>query len=211
MASPAARRRRALLGLGAVGAVFGFATAWSAERRDVVAGAELATALQTTPATAVGGGPADPGELVVSGVEGRVASASLLRRAREGEIAGVILMGRSIASTAQVRRLTGSLQAAARDGGQLPLLVMVDQEGGTVKRFASARPSRSARAMAGLGVAGVRAEGRGTGQDLLARGVNVDLAPVADVPTSASNFLGTRTFGTTPSAVARNACAFAAG
>ncbi len=210
MASYAARQRRALLGIGVVGAALGFGAAWNAERRDAVAAAQLATTpASTSPAGA--GGAADAGELVISGVNGRTASASLLRRAREGEIAGVILMGRSIASTTQVRQLTGSLQAAAKAGGQLPLLIMVDQEGGTVKRFASARPTRSARAMAGLGVAGVRTQGLGTGRDLLARGVNVDLAPVADVPTTASNFLGTRTFGTTASTVARNACAFAGG
>ena len=215
MASYAERRRRALLGIGAVGAAIGFGVAWNGELRDAVAAGEPATTpvatspgLTTPPSLE---GHADAGELVISGVSGTTASASLLQRARDGEIAGVILMGRSIVSTAQVRKLTSSLQAAAKDGDQLPLLIMVDQEGGTVKRFATARPSRSARSMAGLGVAGVQAQGLGTGKDLLSRGVNVDLAPVADVPTSASNFLGTRTFGSTPSAVARNACAFAGG
>lgn len=207
MASYAARRRRALLGLGAAGAAMGFGAAWAAESRDAVA-------QQTTPPTAAPpatGVAADPGELIISGVRGRTASASLLRRAREGEIAGVILMGHSIATKSQVRRLTSALQDAAKAGGQPPLLVMTDQEGGTVRRVASARPGRSARSLASLGVDGVRRQGLGSGQDLLGYGINVNLAPVADVPTNAANFLGTRTFGTTPSAVARNACAFAGG
>ena len=208
MASPAERRRRALAGLGVMGAALGFAAAWSSERRDALASPEpVATPAQaTTPA-----GPADAGELVISGVSGTTASASLLRRARDGQIAGVILMGRSITSRAQVTRLTGSLQDAARAGGQPPLLITVDQEGGTVKRLRWANPTRPARGLAALGEAGVRAQGKATGRDLRAAGINVDLAPVADVPTTSSNFLGTRTFGTTPEAVARNACAFARG
>lgn len=196
-----------LLGMGAVGASIGFGAAWASNGRD-------AAAQETTPASTpapVVERPADPGELVISGVTGRTASPSLLRRARTGQIAGVILMGRSISTKAQVRKLTGSLQAAAMEGDQPPLLIMVDQEGGTVRRLTSARPARSARSLAGLGVAGVRAQGTGSGRDLLGYGINVNLAPVADVPTSASNFLSTRTFGTTPSAVARNACAFAEG
>lgn len=203
----AERRRRALLSIGAVSAFVGLAYAWSTDRIDI--GPAWADAVDdTTPSTTP---HADAGQLVISGVNGTTASRSLLRRARVGEIAGVILMGRSTRSAAQVRSLTSELQAAARAGGQPPLLVMVDQEGGTVRRLQFARPDRSARAMAGLGASGVRAQGRGTGEDLQAVGINVDLAPVADVPTTATSFLGTRSFGSTASAVARNACAFADG
>ncbi len=211
MASYAARRRRALAAIGVAGASIGFGAAWAAESRD--AAAQTATT-PTLPAATTPGTPvvaADPGELVISGVRGQAASTSLLRRAREGEIAGVILMGRSISTKAQVAKLTGALQRAAKAGGHPPLLIMVDQEGGTVRRLTSARPTRSARSLASLGVAGVRRQGLGSGKDLLGYGINVNLAPVADVPTSAANFLGTRTFGTTASAVARNACAFAGG
>lgn len=204
MASVAERRRRALAGLGAAGALLGFGAAWTVESRDVIA--------QTTPVVEpVPVRHADAGELVISGVDGTKASRSLLRRARVGEIAGVILMGRSTRSAAQIKTLTSELQAAAREGGHPPLLVMTDQEGGTVRRLMFARPDRSARAMAGLGTAGVRAQGNGAGEDLRAVGINVDLAPVVDVPTSAASFLGTRAFGSTASAVSRNACAFAEG
>lgn len=205
MASHAARRRRALAGLGAFGALLGFGAAWAADGSDVVADTTPPVA-QATPVV-----HADPGELVISGVDGTKPTRSLLRRAEVGQIAGVILMGRSTRSAAQVTALTAELQAAAARGGQPPLLVMTDQEGGTVRRLAFARPSLSARAMAGLGMDGVRTQGHGTGDDLRKVGINVDLAPVADVPSGARSFLGTRAFGTTPSAVARNACAFAEG
>lgn len=212
MATYAARRRRALAGIAGTSALLGLTFAWSSESFDVGAAwgdpAPTTTtgATSTTPAAVV-----DAGQLVIAGVDGTTPSRSLLRRAQVGQIAGVILMGRSTRSAAQITALTAALQAAARKGGQPPLLVMTDQEGGTVRRLRFARPDRSARAMAGLGVGGVRAQGRSTGDDLRAVGINVDLAPVADVPTSARSFLGTRSFGSTPTAVARNACAFADG
>jgi beta-N-acetylhexosaminidase len=55
------------------------------------------------------------------------------------------------------------------------------------------------------------AEGAATGRALAAMGVNVDLAPVADVPATARSFLGTRAFARTPDQGARAACAFADG
>lgn len=156
-------------------------------------------------------GVADLGELVISGVDGTKASGALKRRVRRGDVAGVILMGENIRSVAQVRALTRSLRSAARAGGQLEPLVLVDQEGGTVKRFATAAPDRSARQMGRMSAASVERIGARTARDLSARGVNVDLAPVADVVTRRGNFLGSRAFGTDAARVAVSACAFADG
>ncbi|MGB1584119.1 MAG: glycoside hydrolase family 3 N-terminal domain-containing protein, partial [Solirubrobacterales bacterium] len=111
----------------------------------------------------------------------------------------------------QIRSLTRSLTKAAKAGGQLTPIVMVDQEGGSVKRFASAAPKRSARSMSRLSESAIQRIGRSTARDLRARGVDVDLAPVADVKTKRRNFLGTRAFGGDPGGVASDACAFAAG
>jgi beta-N-acetylhexosaminidase len=155
--------------------------------------------------------PSTIGDLIVSGIDGTSASARLLAEVREGAVGGVILMGANIASIAQVRTLTASLQAAAAAGHRPPLLVMVDQEGGTVRRFGSAHPARSARSLAALPVAAVWSAGRAAGEDLLSRGVNVDLAPVVDVAHSERNFLGTRAFAGDPGTVARYGCAFAHG
>ena len=88
---------------------------------------------------------------------------------------------------------------------------MTDQEGGDVKRFLSAPPASSAAAMGAAGAATALQQGRLTGSALVRRGVNVDLAPVADVPMVAHSFLGTRAFGTTPQRVAQTSCQFAAG
>lgn len=154
---------------------------------------------------------ADLGELVISGIKGTRASSALKRRIRRGDVAGVIVMGDNVKSVGQMRSLTRSLRAAARAGGQLPPLVMVDQEGGTVKRFASAAPKRSARSMSSLDLLAIEKIGEATSRDLRDRGVNIDLAPVADVVTQRGNFLGTRAFRGSAAQVADRSCAFANG
>ena len=104
------------------------------------------------------------------------------------------------------------LQRAAAAGGEPPLIVAIDQEGGPVKRFVEAPPVRSPY---DLGRSGRRAdavlEGRATGTFLRRLGVNVDLAPVLDVPASPDSVISFRAFGTTPEAVAQLGLGFAAG
>ncbi|MGB2710418.1 MAG: glycoside hydrolase family 3 N-terminal domain-containing protein, partial [Conexibacter sp.] len=90
------------------------------------------------------------GQRVVTSLPGTTVSDALARRIRRGEVAGVILFSRNIASRAQLRGLTERLQAERRHGPvvlrERPLLVMIDQEGGLVKRLSGA-PSRSPAAL----------------------------------------------------------------
>ena len=106
------------------------------------------------------------------------------------------------------------MQQAARAGGNPPLLIATDQEGGQVKRFSSGPPYLSPPQMASDGtVNGAYREGQLTGSYLKARGVNWDLAPVADVPTSSNAFIWQqgRAFSFRPATVAAYADAFARG
>jgi beta-N-acetylhexosaminidase len=136
---------------------------------------------------------------------------ALLARLRRGEAAGVILLGRNIGSPARLRALTRRLRAAVPRGGPPPL-IMVDQEGGSVKRLPGA-PTRSAPEMAATGDPAVaRAEGRATARTLRRAGVNVDLAPVVDVARPGGALAGEgRGFGPTAASAARFGSAFAAG
>jgi beta-N-acetylhexosaminidase len=147
------------------------------------------------------------GQMVISSVDGASAGRRLLARVRAGSIGGVILFGPNIRSVGQVRAMVDRLQRAASAGGRPPLLVLVDQEGGQVRRFGSLPPTTSPALM---GTA-ARAQGRATAAGLRRAGVNVDLAPVADVPSVPGNFLGDRAFGTSVGAVRTRACAFASG
>jgi beta-N-acetylhexosaminidase len=142
------------------------------------------------------------------------AERSFLRQAQPW---GVILFQRNIEDPQQVRRLTGSIRAEL--GWNAPILV--DQEGGRVQRLApphwpayppgavygrlfrqSAESGKRAALLAGLNIAA----------DLLAVGIDVDCAPIADVPVrGADEIIGDRAYGDTPESVATIARALADG
>ena len=156
------------------------------------------------------------GQRIVGSLPGTTVPAALARRIRRGELGGVILFARNVRSRAQVRQLTARLQAerrrAPRPLRDTPLLVMIDQEGGLVKRLPGA-PRLSPAQVAQRGSAALaRRTGVATAADLRAAGVNVNLAPVLDVGLTGSSVrqLG-RTYGATAAQVARLGGAFAAG
>jgi beta-N-acetylhexosaminidase len=189
----------------------------------------LASLLAVVVFAAAGGGAPGPsdgvsgltlaqavGQRMVVSLPGTTVPEALAGQVRRGEVAGVILFGRNIASRTQLRALTARLQAERKRGPAAlrdrPLLVMIDQEGGLVKRLSGA-PSRSAAGMGATGdVAAVRAEGLATARNLRGVGVNVDLAPVLDLglPGSFQRATG-RAFAATSAAVSRYGGAFADG
>ncbi len=152
------------------------------------------------------------GQRLIVAFGGTTPSPALLQRVRRGEIGGVILFGANVTGPAQLARLTASLQAAARAGGQPLLLVATDQEGGGVRRLSWAGPALSASGLGRLGAAAIQAQAAAAGRALRATGVNVDLAPVADVPRAGSFMAAAaRTFGTTPATVGAAVVAFVRG
>ncbi len=153
------------------------------------------------------------GQRLLVAMRGTAPDAGMLARVREGHVGGVILFGGNVRSAPQVRALVARLQQAAREGGQPPLLVAVDQEGGSTRRFRWAPPARSAADLGRRGATEASLAGRATARALRALGVNVDLAPVVDVPSVEGSFIAAqrRAFGTDPAAVGKLAAAFAAG
>jgi beta-N-acetylhexosaminidase len=149
------------------------------------------------------------GQMMVTAFSGARPSASLLARIRDGELGGVILFSDNVVGgPLAIRALTRELQSAARQGGNPPLLIMTDQEGGAANRLAGppAVPPAEMRT-----AAEAFDQGAETGRLLHEEGVNVDLAPVADVERTPQSFLGSRSFGADPEGVAERACAFARG
>jgi beta-N-acetylhexosaminidase len=117
-------------------------------------------------------------------------SPGLLSRIAKGEIGGVILFGRNVTTKAALIALTSRLHAAAATGGAPRLLIMVDQEGGSIKRIPWAPPTLSPPQMGALASTTIaRTQGAATGSALKALEIDVDLAPVADLPASTSSFL----------------------
>jgi beta-N-acetylhexosaminidase len=151
------------------------------------------------------------GQKLVVSMEGHTPSASLLDRARRGRIGGVLIHGWNFSSATQLRSIANELQQAAAQGGQPPLLIAVDQEGGQVKTVSWIPPTLSPPQMGSSDTA--RTQGRKTGRALVGLGVNTDFAPVADVPASTSSFMYQqgRTWSFSSRKTARLANAFALG
>jgi beta-N-acetylhexosaminidase len=174
--------------------------------------------LAATAALLASGGSSAPslermvGQTIMTSMAGTTPDASLLARVRAGQVGGVILFGANVVTRPQVVALVTRLQQAARAGGNPPLLIATDQEGGPIRRFHSCPPFQSAQTMGStLTATQVTAVGRATGACLRALGVTVNLAPVLDVPDSPSNFLGSRAFSENVASVTRLGPAFATG
>jgi beta-N-acetylhexosaminidase len=107
----------------------------------------------TAGATAASAGTGSPalarlaGQTIMTGIAGPTPSPSLLDRIRAGDVGGVILYAPNIAGPDQLVHLLARLQSAAAAGGNPPLLVAVDQEGGAVKRLPAGPPDLSPAAM----------------------------------------------------------------
>jgi beta-N-acetylhexosaminidase len=120
-----------------------------------------------------------------------------VRRAlRDGRVAGVILFRDNLPDAAAARALTRRLQRAA--GGQA--LISTDQEGGRIRNLPWAAPRADQSAIATTAAAGAAA--RAAARDLRAAGLNVNLAPVADLGRPGT-VMRTRAFPGDPAAVAR--------
>jgi beta-N-acetylhexosaminidase len=128
------------------------------------------------------------GQVTISSFPDRSPPSYLRRRLRARETAGVILFGFNAATRGQWRRLTRSVQRPAHGRA----LVMVDQEGGDVRTLAWAGPV-AGQPLQG-GPAAVRRAARAAARQLAGAGVNVNLAPVADVPAGPAPVMGSRSF-----------------
>ena len=84
----------------------------------------------------------------------------------------------------------------------------IDQEGGEVKRLPSLPPDRSPAEIGRAGEPAAAAEGPATGRALRALGIDVDLAPVLDVPSVDGAFIASRAFSVDPGRAAACAVAF---
>jgi beta-N-acetylhexosaminidase len=115
------------------------------------------------------------GEVLMIAFQGQQAPGYIQRALRQGRASGVILFRANAPSPDVTRALTRRLQRSARGGA----LIATDQEGGSIRILPWAAPERSQGATPIPAEAGRQATAAAT--DLRDAGVNVTLAPVADV------------------------------
>ena len=133
----------------------------------------------------------------------------ILRRAAAG-LGGVCLYARNVESPTQLSALTARLHAENPQ-----LVIAIDEEGGDVTRLEAATGSSYPGNLA-LGfvddVELTRSVARSMGAELAAAGVDLDLAPDADVNSNPINpVIGVRAFGSTPDRVAAHTAAWITG
>ena len=133
-----------------------------------------------------------------------------LRDWLEQGLGGVVLFARNVRDREQLGALTAALRAERPD-----LLVGIDEEGGDVTRLEAAGGS-SYPGNHALGAVDdlelTEQVAAALGSDLAGVGINLDLAPVADVNTNPQNpVIGVRSFGADPELVARHVAAFVSG
>src|SRR3989475_611386 len=133
----------------------------------------------------------------------------ILRRAAAG-LGGVCLYARNVESPPQLAALTARLHAE-----NPRLVIAIDEEGGDVTRLEAATGSSYPGNLA-LGTVDdvdlTRSVARSMGAELAAAGVDLDLAPDADVNSNPINpVIGVRAFGSTADRVAAHTAAWITG
>ena len=153
------------------------------------------------------------------GSEGSAHPVTELSEELAGEIkrlapGGILLFQENLASAEQTAALTAALQEANRESGtRTGLLLSIDQEGGAVTRlpFGTQMPGNMALAATG-NIESARTAGAVIGEELAALGINLDLAPDADVNSDPANpIIGVRSFSDDPAVVADMSTAFLSG
>jgi beta-N-acetylhexosaminidase len=127
----------------------------------------------------------------------------------ERGLGGFTLFAYNVGSPEQLAGLTSRLGEAGE------LLLAIDEEGGDVTRLEAAHGSSypGNLALGAVDDAGLTADvGAAIAGDLARVGINLNLAPVADVNTNPDNpVIGVRSFGADPELVARHVAAFVDG
>ncbi len=138
-------------------------------------------------------------QLVVLGFGGTTAPIRMIHTVHPG---GLIYFSPNLTGDRQIRAMSRRAQQVSRRSGE-PLLIMTDQEGGPVTRLPGTSNVPGGAEFNGHAPWARRTAVR-TAHDLLDVGINLDLAPVADVNTvGRRGVIGSRSFSSHPGVAAR--------
>ena len=147
------------------------------------------------------------GNSLMLGLKGESLSPEERKFLISSEVFGVILFKRNIKSFQQLYELCRELKS-------LSLFIGVDLEGGSVNRFShlkEALPWPSAQALGGKSASEIFSVAKALGETLRALSIDINFAPVVDVPLKESSLLKSRTFAKDEGGILLTASAFLKG
>lgn len=154
------------------------------------------------------------GQLVMFKPSGRSLSATESELIDRHYLGGLILFADNYSNKTQLANLTAQIQRVVRKSTRFRIgaLISVDQEGGVVKRFPDMPPGYSAPELGRRDDKQLTfGQGKATGKALRDHGVNVNLAPVADLDLPPERVMRARAFGSNRYLVGRHVKAFTQG
>ncbi|ASK63992.1 beta-N-acetylhexosaminidase [Virgibacillus phasianinus] len=145
------------------------------------------------------------GQMIFSGVDGTEMTAETKNTIKNYHVGGIILFGNNIESKTQTVNFLNGMKTA-NAGNPYPLLLGVDEEGGSVTRMPDGIKSLpTSRSIGKLNDPDVSFNvGTILGKQMKALGFNLDFAPVLDINSNPNNpVIGDRSFGDNPNIVTR--------
>lgn len=144
------------------------------------------------------------GQRLMIGFEGTDLNTDLKHLINTLKVGGIILFSLNIENQKQLNRLCASIQEYARSVGQPPLLIAIDQEGGTVARLKKPHFKEFPGIPKLKNESEAAAFAKEMADDLTGLGINMNMAPVLDVaPRDIESIMKKRTFGHDPDGVAK--------
>lgn len=153
------------------------------------------------------------GQLFIFGFSGSHLDKKTQNHFKKLQPGSVIVFGRNIKTLSQTADLNNALQKLSFGYSRLPLLIAIDQEGGSVSRIKTSPGLPSAYTIGNTNDPTLSFQaGKVTGEVLKTLGFNMNLAPVLDITDSSlQSFISTRSFSDSPHKVSSMGLAFAQG
>lgn len=152
-------------------------------------------------------------QLFIFGFKGHSIEEDLADKLNHLQPGAVVVFGRNISSLHQVSKLNYEAQKLSLKNTGIPLIIAVDQEGGSVIRIKTSPSLPSALTLGSSGDSSlVKEAGAVTGELLNTLGFNMNLAPVVDISDdNVQGFIANRSFSADPDKVSVMSSAFASG
>ncbi|MGB1287281.1 MAG: glycoside hydrolase family 3 protein [Aggregatilineales bacterium] len=147
------------------------------------------------------------GQMFMVSFFGRPMNESARNLITEWQPGAVVLLKSNLGTPEQITSLTNDIQQTSLSSGGQPLFIAIDQEGGLITRL-TAELGFTLFPVPALWTATGDADlvyrvGQALATEMTAVGINMNLAPVADLDTNIANpIIGRRSFGTYPEQVA---------